>query len=55
MKGLDLGFELSDNYEDYFNEVDEVENILRETGFDKELGEYNSNRAFKIENYWGDI
>lgn len=53
MKDLDFTFE--DNYEDYFNEVDEVENILRETGFDKELGEYNSTRAFKIENYWGDI
>lgn len=53
MKDLDFTFE--DNYEDYFNEVDEVENILRETGFDKELGEYSSNRAFKIENYWGDI
>lgn len=53
MKDLDFTFE--DNYEDYFNEVDEVENILRETGFDKELGEYNSNRAFTIENYWGDI
>lgn len=51
----DLDFTLEDNYEDYFNEVDEVENILRETGFDKELGEYNSRRSFKVEKYWGDI
>lgn len=51
----DLDFTLEDNYEDYFNEVDEIDNILKETGFDKELEKYNSNRAFKIENYWGDM
>ena len=51
----DLEFTFEDNYEDYFNELDEVDNLLKETGFDKELERYDSSRTFKIENYWGDI